>query len=125
MSEQEARVQSTELLRTQASWNRAPYSAYPTGVAEPVVLRIDIPAHGVLPWHSHAMPSFAYILAGSITVEDEQGNHKVFQTGEVMPETVGTVHRGTVGDEPATFIVFYTSTMGQPLSEEAHAEVAP
>ena len=118
MSEQEG-TQSTELLRTQASWNGAPYGAYPAGVAEPVVMRIDIPAGGVLPWHSHSMPSFAYILEGSITVKDEQGHHKVFQAGQVMPETVGTVHRGTVGEQPATFIVFYARVHGQPLSTKA------
>lgn len=125
MSEQEAGTKPTELLRTQASWNGAAYAAYPVGVAEAVVMRIDIPAHGVLPWHVHPMPSFAYILAGSITVEDEQGDHKVFHTGEVMPETVGTVHRGTVGDEPATFIVFYAGVKGQPLSEKADGTGAP
>jgi hypothetical protein len=36
-----------------------------------------------------------------------------------MPETVNTAHRGIVGDQPATFIVFYAGTKGMPLSQPA------
>ena len=100
-------VEVQELLRAVASWNGAAYDAYPEGIAEPVVAKITIPAHKELTWHSHPMPSFAYVLSGEITVEDKQGNKKLFKAGEVMPETVHTAHRGIVGDQPATFIVFY------------------
>lgn len=110
-------IEIQELLRTDASWNGVVYGAYPEGVAEPVVAKITIPAHKELTWHSHPMPSFAYILSGEITVEDKEGNKKHFTAGEVMPETVNTAHRGIVGDQPATFIVFYAGTKGMPLSE--------
>jgi quercetin dioxygenase-like cupin family protein len=110
-------IQVQELMRTNASWNGAAYGAYPEGVAEPVVARITIPAHQVLNWHSHPMPSFSYVLSGEITVEDDKGNTKHFTAGEVMPETVHTTHRGMVGDQPATFIVFYAGTKGMPLSQ--------
>jgi hypothetical protein len=36
-----------------------------------------------------------------------------------MPETVNTAHRGIVGDQPATFIVFYAGTKGMALSAPA------
>jgi quercetin dioxygenase-like cupin family protein len=110
-------IEVQELMRTNASWNGAAYGAYPKGVAEPVVAKITIPAHQQLNRHSHPMPSFAYILSGEITVEDDMGNKKHFMAGEVMPETVNTAHRGFVGDEPATFIVFYAGTSGMPLSQ--------
>ena len=116
----ESHIEIQELLRTDASWNGAAYGAYPEGVAEPVVARITIPAHRELTWHSHPMPSFAYILSGAITVEDDKGNKKHFTAGEVMPETVHTAHRGVVGDQPATFIVFYAGTKGMPLSQPAN-----
>jgi quercetin dioxygenase-like cupin family protein len=106
-----------ELMRTHASWNGAAYGTYPEGVAEPVVAKITIPAHRELTWHSHPMPSFAYVLSGEITVEDDKGNKKQFAAGDVMPETVHTAHRGFVGDQPATFIVFYARTKGMPLSQ--------
>lgn len=112
-------VEVQELMRTNASWNGAAYGSYPEGAAEPVVAKITIPAHQELNWHSHPMPSFAYILSGEITVEDDMGNKKHFTAGEVMPETVHTTHRGIVGDQPATFIVFYAGTKGMPLSQPA------
>ncbi len=106
-----------ELMRTQTSWNGAAYGTYPEGVAEPVVAKITIPAHRELTWHSHPMPSFAYVLSGEITVEDDKGNKKKFAAGDVMPETVHTAHRGFVGGQPATFIVFYARIKGMPLSQ--------
>ena len=115
----DSRIEIHELMRTDASWNGAVYGTYPEGAAKPVVARVTIPARGELPWHSHPMPSFAYVLAGEITVEDETGNKKHFAAGEVMPETVHTAHRGMVGDKPATFIVFYAGTKGMPLSQPA------
>jgi quercetin dioxygenase-like cupin family protein len=112
-------IEIQELLRTDASWNGAAYGAYPEGMPEPVVARITIPAHRELTWHSHPMPSFAYVLSGEITVEDDKGHKARFTAGQVMPETVYTVHRGIVGDQPATFIVFYAGTEGLPLSQPA------
>ena len=115
----EGDIEIQELMRTGASWNGTAYGAYPEGVAEPVVAKITIPAHKELTWHSHPMPSFAYVLAGEITVENDKGNKKHFTAGEVMPETVDMAHRGFVGDQPATFIVFYARTKGMPLSQPA------
>jgi pimeloyl-ACP methyl ester carboxylesterase/quercetin dioxygenase-like cupin family protein len=112
-------IEVQELLRTNASWNAAAYGTYPEGMAEPVVAKITIPAHQELTWHSHPMPSFAYVLSGEITVEDIKGNKKLFTAGEVMPESVHTAHRGLVGDQAATFIVFYAGTKGMPLSQPA------
>lgn len=112
-------IEVQELLRTSASWNGTAYGTYPEGVAEPVVAKITIPARKELAWHSHPMPSFAYVLSGEITVEDDKGNKKHFKAGEVMPETVQMAHHGIVGDQPATFIVFYAGTKGMPLSQPA------
>jgi quercetin dioxygenase-like cupin family protein len=112
-------IEFQELVRTGTSWNGVAYGAYPEGMAEPVVAKITIPAHKELTWHSHPMPSFAYVLSGEITVEDDDGNKKHFTAGEVMPETVHMAHRGFVGDQPATFIVFYARTKGMPLSQSA------
>jgi len=115
----EGGIQIQELLRVERSWNGVAYGAYPEGVAEPVVAKITIPAHKELAWHTHPMPSFAYVLSGEITVEDDKGNKRLFKAGQVMPETVHTAHRGIVGDEEATFIVFYAGTKGMPLSQPA------
>ena len=66
-------IQIQELIRADETWNGTSYRVYPVGAAEPVVAKITIPAHKELTWHSHSMPSFAYVPSGEITVEDEKG----------------------------------------------------
>lgn len=116
-------VEIREILRTSTSWDGTPYATYPVGIAEPVVAKVTIPANGEITWHSHPMPNFAYVLSGEITVEDDKGNRHHFTAGEVMPELVHTAHHGIVGDQPATFIIFYAATRGMPLSQPASKPV--
>ncbi|MBL8202996.1 MAG: cupin domain-containing protein [Blastocatellia bacterium] len=111
-----AKITTQTLLRTSASWNNASYQAYPAGVPEITVLKITIPAHEQLRWHEHPMPTAAYVLSGEITVEEQDGNKRHFTAGQVIPEPVRTVHRGTVGATPAVFIVFYAGVKEMPLA---------
>jgi quercetin dioxygenase-like cupin family protein len=117
-SNETAGIKSATLLRTSASWNGVPYQPYAAGVPEIVVRKITIPAHGVLRWHEHPMPTAAYVLAGEITVEEPDGKQQRFTAGQVILEPVNTVHRGTVGDEEAIFIVFYAGVKEMPLARE-------
>jgi hypothetical protein len=64
------------------------------------------------------MPNAAYVVSGDITVEVKKGVKRHFSAGEVIPETVGILHRGIVGDQPAELIVFYAGVRGMPLSEK-------
>ena len=111
-------VTTETLLRATASWNNIPYQAYPAGVPEIAVLKITIPAKCVLRWHEHPMPTAAYVLSGEITVEEPDGKMQHFAAGQVIPEPVNTVHRGTVGDTDAVFIVFYAGVKEMPLAKE-------
>jgi quercetin dioxygenase-like cupin family protein len=105
------------LLKTDKSWDGTPYKAYPSGPPQLSVLKIEIPAHAVLPWHTHPMPNAGYVVSGEITVEKEDGEKQTVKAGQVLPETVGSVHRGVTGDSPVTLIVFYAGTEGMPLSQ--------
>src|SRR4051812_49206728 len=101
-------VKSGVLLRTSSAWNNASYQAYPKGTPELSVLRITIPADSQLKWHTHPMPNAAYIVSGEITVEEPSGGgSQHFVAGQVVPETVNTLHRGVTGDKPVVLIVFY------------------
>ena len=113
-----APVKTQILLRATSAWNNVPYGAYPAGSPEITVLRMTVQAHSELPWHTHPMPNAAYVVSGDITVEQENGVKRHFTAGEVIPETVNTLHRGTVGDQPAEFIVFYAGVKDMPLSEK-------
>jgi non-heme chloroperoxidase len=110
-------VTKETLLSANAAWNNDPYVAYPAGRPELTVLRITVPAHGELPWHSHPMPNAAYVVSGEITIEEKSGVKKHFSAGQVIPETVNTLHHGFVGDTPAVFLVFYPGTKRMPLSQ--------
>lgn len=110
-------VTTETLLRATTSWNNVPYQAYPAGTPELAVLKITIPAKCVLRWHEHPMPTAAYVLSGEITVEEQDGKTQRFVAGQVIPEPVNTVHRGTVGNEDAVFIVFYAAVKEMLLSK--------
>lgn len=112
---------STEtLLKTSESWDGKAYGAYPSGTPEITILKIVIPPHTALPWHTHPMPNAAYVVSGELTVETKDGKTRLLKAGDVLPETVGVIHRGHAGDHEVTLIVFYAGAQGMKLSELAH-----
>ena len=111
------RMRST-LLRSSSAWDGVPYTDYSKGPPELSVLKITIPRHSTMKWHTHPMPNAAYIVSGEITVEEPGGKEKQHSVaGQVVPETVATVHRGVTGDQPVVLIVFYAGVKGMPLAE--------
>jgi quercetin dioxygenase-like cupin family protein len=110
------------LLKRTASWNDIPYLAYPQGQPELTTVRMTIPAHSELPWHTHGMPNAAYLLSGQLTVEDRNGRKAIHHAGEAFAESVNDIHRGITGNEPAVVIVTYAGTQGQPLSVPVESE---
>src|SRR5262252_2508581 len=105
-ADKQADMKSETLLHSGSAWNGVSYGAYSKGAVELSVLRITIPPRSKLKWHTHPMPNVAYILSGEITVE-QQGVHKKrhFVAGEVVPETVNTLHRGITGEQPVVLVV--------------------
>jgi quercetin dioxygenase-like cupin family protein len=118
-------VRTEHLLSTQTSWDGKPYAAYPTGQPEATVLRITVPPHATLPWHTHPVINVGYMLAGTLEVENQAtGEKKTIRAGDVLPELVGTVHRGqNPADESAVILVFYAGVVGVPVTEKV--EKAP
>jgi quercetin dioxygenase-like cupin family protein len=108
---------STVLLQTDHSWDGVKYGSYPAGQPELTILKIDIPAHTALPWHTHPMPNAAYVISGTLHVESEDGKHKItLNPGDVLPEMVGTVHRGWTEETPVQLIVFYAGVKDMPTA---------
>jgi quercetin dioxygenase-like cupin family protein len=113
-------VQSQTLLRTSSSWDGEPYKFYPSGQPELSVLKITVAPHTQLEWHSHPMPSAAYIVSGELTVERRKdGKKQRFAAGQAVSETVDTFHRGVAGNEPVVLIMFYAGSPGVPLTQHA------
>jgi quercetin dioxygenase-like cupin family protein len=112
-------VKAETLIQSTTSWDGAPYTTYPKGQPQLSVLKVTIPAHTAMPWHSHPTPNAGYILSGELTIETRDGVKKHFVAGQAVTETVHTVHRGVTGAKPAVLIVFYAGIPGMPLSEKS------
>ena len=120
-----ATIQTTELVQTSEAWNGTPYTAYPAGKPQLTVMKMTIPPHTSLPWHSHPMPNMAYLLSGQLTIEDkESGRTHQVKAGEALNEATGDIHRGYTTDEAAELVIFYAGAEGQPLSEPLPGEPA-
>ena len=66
------------------------------------------------------MPNDAYVISGRLHVESKDGKHKVtLNPGDVLPEMVGTVHRGWTEEAPVELIVFYAGVKDMPTAVKA------
>jgi quercetin dioxygenase-like cupin family protein len=111
---------STVLLQADHSWDGSPYKKYPDGQPQLTVLKIEIPPHTTLPWHTHPMPNAAYVISGTLHVESMDGRHrKTLHAGDTLPEMVGIAHRGRTDDTGAELIVFYAGTKSMPTMTKA------
>lgn len=111
------KIQSDVIMKSDRSWDGSLLPAYPGGQPETSVLKITIPAHSQLGWHSHPVINAAYVLSGSITViKKDDGKRLHLTAGQVAVELVNAVHRGETGNEPVVLLVFYAGKAGIPLS---------
>jgi quercetin dioxygenase-like cupin family protein len=110
-------IKVEQVLQTTQSWDRSPYTSYPTGQPQVTVLRITIPPNTALHWHRHPIISVGYVLSGHLTLEKrDTGERTILQPGQAVAETVQTTHRGFTTDEPVELIVFYAGQVGLPLT---------
>ena len=110
-------VKVTQLLKTTTSWNGAPLK-YPEGQAEVTSLLVEIAPGGETNWHEHPVPSFGFLLEGTLEVSLADGKKQVLKTGEALAEVIATAHNGrNIGKTPLKLIVFYAGAVDkQPLS---------
>ncbi|MGY4531412.1 quercetin dioxygenase-like cupin family protein [Pseudomonas sp. TE3786] len=113
-------IESEILLKSTTSWDGTAYTSYPRGQPELTVVKIRIPPHSTLNWHTHPVPNAAYMLAGELTVESRKpGQKRLLKQGDTLAETVAIIHRGVTGEQAAELIVFYAGVPMLPLSEKA------
>jgi len=88
--------------------------AYPmTDSPEVTVVTVEIPPGGETGWHKHRIPVYAYVLAGELTVELEDGKKAIFKEGDAIIEVVNASHNGrNLGAMPVKLVVFYTGVEG-------------
>lgn len=82
-------------------------------------LAIEIAPGTETHWHSHPVPSFAYVVAGTLEVKLSSGIAKRFRPGEAFAEVIDVTHQGrNVGPDWVKLIVFYASTRGLPITQQ-------
>jgi quercetin dioxygenase-like cupin family protein len=109
-------VKSELLLQTTTAWNGNSIE-YPRGEAEITALHIEIEPGAETGWHHHPVPSFAYILQGTLEVTLESGESELVTGGEAIAEVFNTVHNGrNVGDDTVKLVVFYTGIVDGNLT---------
>lgn len=116
-------INAVEVMRSSQAWNGEEIECYPAGQPELTVMRLSLPANTSLPWHTHPMPNAAFVLSGTLIVEDKQsGEQQTFKAGEALNETVNSAHRGFTLDQPAELVITYAGVTGQQLTEPLPGE---
>lgn len=106
----------TPLMKTTQSWDGKTIQ-YPTGQAEITGLLVEIAPGKATGWHEHPVPSFAYMLSGTLEVTLKSGQTKQLKTGDTLAEVIDTGHIGrNIGSDSVRLIVFYTGVVGKALT---------
>lgn len=119
-----AAIKVTPLLKTSTSWDAKPI-VYPQGQAEVTALIVEIAADAQTGWHEHPVPSFAYVLEGTLEVTRSTGETKLLRAGDTLAEVVNTLHNGRAMEgKSVKLLVLYTGATDRKLTI-AHPEFAP
>ena len=106
----------TQLLKTTTSWDGKPI-VYPKGDPEVTMLKVEFAPGAETGWHLHPVPSFGYVLQGTLEVTLKDGRVKRLEAGQPLPEVFDTLHNGrNVGADTVKLIVFYAGAVGVPIT---------
>ena len=108
--ENEEDIKVTKLIETDSSWENTKI-IYPNGDSKITALLVEMQPKAKMKMHHHEVPSFGYILEGTIRVQSESGDVKNFSKGDVVIEMINIKHSGiNPGDTITKFVVFYMGT---------------
>jgi quercetin dioxygenase-like cupin family protein len=108
-------VQARVILKTKSMSNGQPIAYLKVDNPEVTVMTVELPPGAETGWHTHPVPVYAYILAGSLTIEVEGKNASIFQAGDAIIEVVNARHCGkNTGSVPVKLVVFYTGAENVP-----------
>lgn len=81
------------------------------------ILKVIIPPGKSTGWHKHLFPVFAYVLKGTLTVQQEGGKKIHIKENASVSESINMYHTGmNEGKEPVVLIVFYMGEKDKPVS---------
>lgn len=110
-----ASVKVNKLLTAGTAANGQKLRYLCTDQPEVTALTVEIAPGGETGWHMHSVPVYAYMLAGTITVEMEDGRSFTFKEGEPIFEVMNLRHNGrNLTQKPLKLVVFYLGEKGKP-----------
>ena len=116
-------VVSTELIRTDKSWDGVELPDYLQGRPELVAVKYEFPAGQKLGWHHHPVMNYGILVQGELTIIGKDGKEKTVHEGEAVVEMVNTIHHGeNRGTKPVILYMFYLSQKDLPLAVQ-HPEI--
>lgn len=101
------------ILQTTTSWDGGEIS-YPKGQAEITTIKLRFEADSEMPFHCHPVPTFGYVLEGTLKVETKDGKTTILKQGDPAVEVMRTVHKGTPINGPVEILVFYAGAVDVP-----------
>ncbi len=111
-----AAVKVTPLFKTTSSWDGLQI-VYPEGQAEVTALYLEIAPGGSTGWHYHPVPSFAFVIEGTLEITLADGRSKRLESGEGLAEVTNVRHVGrAVSNTPVKLVVFYAGAAGKALT---------
>jgi len=110
-----AGVTAKVLQQTTVTSNGQPIAYPQTGKAEVTAMTVELAPGSGTGWHQHPVPVYAYVVAGTLTVELEDGTSRTYGPDEAVVEVVHTLHNGrNDGAGPVKLAVFYLGSEGMP-----------
>lgn len=108
-------VTAKVLQQTTVTSNGQPITYPRTNKAEVTALTVELAPGASTGWHKHPVPVYAYVVAGTLSVELEGGASMTYGANEAVIEVVDTWHNGrNQGPEPVKLAVFYLGSQGTP-----------
>lgn len=108
-------VSARVVLRTKKTSNGEKIAYLRTDVAEVTAMTVEIAPGAETGWHTHPVPVYAWVVAGSLTIDLEEVKSNAYKEGDAIVEAVGAKHNGrNIGPVPVRLLVFYTGAEGEP-----------
>jgi len=112
-AEYDSGVTAKVLKKTAVTGNNDKITYPVTDKAEVTAMTVDLAPGAETGWHKHPVPVYAYVVAGQLSVELEDGRRLDFAGGDAIIEVVNTWHNGkNSGQVPVQLAVFYLGVEG-------------
>src|SRR3954451_2405732 len=109
-------IKANKVLQTSTSWmgQNFEYPKTDKPIISSSVVEFAPGAKG--DWHYHPVPEYVYVLEGTITIEDENGQKKDFHAGEAFIEVTNNHYGRNDGNTPAKILAVLVGAEGLPNS---------